>query len=80
MVARRRLLQALTLAGGFRAAAGADEPKLSLDVLRDVSSLHGTNLSDARLETIRPALEHRLNELRDFRAFEIDDTTGPGKP
>lgn len=76
-IARRRLLQALTVTGGFRTATNAQEPKLALDVLRNVSTVHGTNLSDARLEIIQPALERRLSELQALRGFEIDDTVGP---
>jgi hypothetical protein len=76
-VIRRRFLQLLPLAGGFGGAADAQDPRLSIQVLRDVSAVDGTNLSDARLAVIQPALEHRLHQLRTFRSLEIDDRIGP---
>ena len=76
-IARRRLLKTLTLATGFGTSTNAQEARLALDFLRGVSTVHGTNLSDARLEIIKPALERRLSQLRALRGFEIDDAVAP---
>ena len=76
-IPRRRWLQGLALAGGYRSAAGAEAPEMALEVLRDVSKFHGTALSDSRLRVIRPALEKRLSELRALRDFEPDESIGP---
>ena len=43
----------------------------------DVSTAHGTNLSDDRLRVIKPALEHNLPQLRELRDLEIDDAVAP---
>jgi hypothetical protein len=74
---RRRWLQGLALASGFRSAADAQAPQIALDVLRDASRVHGTALSDERLGIIRPALERRLSELQALRDFEPDEGVGP---
>jgi hypothetical protein len=74
-VNRRRLLQSLALTGG--SAVGAPESTVTLDVLRNVSAAHGTNLTDDRLRIIKPVLEHNLPQLRELRAFEIDDAIAP---
>ena len=74
---RRRWLQAVAAASGFGAAAEGQGSEIPLEVLRDVSKLHGSNLSDARLRIVRPALERRLEELRAMRAFEPGDAVGP---
>jgi hypothetical protein len=74
---RRRLLGALAAAHGFTRAVQAQETRITVDVLRDASTVHGNNLSDARLQVIKPALERRLSELRVLRSFEIDDAVGP---
>ena len=76
-VSRRRLLQSLALAGGYSTAAEGADPAIALDVLRNVSAAHGTNLSDDRLRVVKPVLEHRLPQLRALREFEIDDTVAP---
>ncbi len=76
-VSRRRLLQSVALTAGYIAPAGAAESTLTLDVLRDVSTAHGTNLSDDRLRVIKPALEHNLPQLRELRGLEIDDAVAP---
>ena len=76
-VSRRRLIQSLALAGGYSEAAEGAEPALTLDVLRDVSAVHGTNLSDDRLRVIKPALEHLLPQLHALRDFEVDDAVAP---
>jgi len=76
-VSRRRLLQSLALTGGGNSAVEGAEPAIALDVLRNVSAAHGTNLSDDRLRVVKPALERRLPPLQAFRDFEIDDTVAP---
>jgi hypothetical protein len=75
-ISRRRLFQSLAVAAGS-GGAGAAEPALSLDVLRDVSAFHGTHLSDERLQIVKPVLEHRLEALQPLRDFEIDDSVVP---
>ena len=76
-VSRRQLFQSLALTGGYSTAAGGAEPAITLEVLRDVSAAHGTNLSDDRLRVVKPVLEHRLSQLRALRDFEVDDTVAP---
>lgn len=70
-IARRRLLGALAL--------GAAPPQggLSLDVLRDVSVMHGTSLGDDRLRIIQPALQRRFADLSTLRAFDLDESVAP---
>lgn len=75
-IARRRLLQGLAVAGSLEMAANAQPAKLSLDVLRNVSMVHGSNLSDSRLQILMPALERRLRGLQALRSFEFDDAVG----
>ena len=76
-VSRRQLFQSLGVAAGIGAAADGAEPAITLDVLRNVSAAHGTNLSDDRLRVIKPVLEHRLPQLRAVRDFEVDDAVEP---
>ncbi len=76
-LSRRRLFYSLAGAASCGARAEAAEPAISLDVLRDVSAFHGTNLSDERLRAVQPVLEHRLAEVRALRDFKIDDTVEP---
>jgi len=76
-VNRRRLFQSLALIGGYGKTAAGAEPVITLDVLRDVSAAHGTNLSDDRLRVVKPVLEHRLPQVRVLRDFEVDDTVEP---
>ena len=76
-VSRRRLFKSLTFIGGYSAAAEGAEPAIDLEVLRNVSAAHGTNLSDDRLRIVKPVLEHRLPQLQALRDFEIDDTVAP---
>ena len=80
ILARRRLLQTLTLAGGgFHAAApsAVAQQELTLDAVRAASALHGRDVSDARLQVLKPVLERRLAQLRVLRSLDIDDTIGP---
>ena len=76
-VSRRRLFYSLAVTAGGSAAAEGAEPGISLDVLRDVSAYHGTNLSDDRLRVVKPVLEHRLPELRTLRDFQVDSGVEP---
>ena len=76
-VSRRRLFQSLALTAGCSAAAEGAEPAITLDVLRDVSAVHGTNLSDDRLRVVKPVIEHLLPQLRALRDFEVDDAVAP---
>jgi hypothetical protein len=76
-VSRRRLFQSLALIGGRSTAAEGQQSGITLDVLRNVSAAHGTNLSDDRLRVVKPVLEHRLPQLRALRDFEVDDTVEP---
>ena len=76
-VSRRRLFQSLALTAGYSAAAEGAEPTITLDDLRSVSALHGTNLSDDRLRVVKPALEHLLPQLQALRDFEVDDAAAP---
>lgn len=79
-VARRRLLQTLTLAGGgFHTAAppAVAQPGLTLDAVRSASTLHGRSVSDARLPILQPVLERRLAQVRVLRNLDIDDSIGP---
>ena len=76
-VSSRRLFQSLALAGGCGVAAEGAESGITLDVLRNVSAAHGTNLSDDRLRVVKPVLEHRLPQLRALRDFEVDDAVAP---
>jgi hypothetical protein len=76
-VNRRRLLQSLALAGGCTTAAPGAETAITLDVLRNVSAVHGTNLSDDRLRVIKPVLEQNFPQLQAFRNFELDETVEP---
>jgi hypothetical protein len=78
-VSRRRLIQSLALAAGPGAAAKAAETTISIEVLRDVSTFQGTNFADDRLRTIKPALEHRLDDLRALRNFAFDDSVAPAQ-
>jgi len=70
-------LQSLALAGGGSSAVEGAEPAVTLDVLRNVSAAHGTNLSDDRLRVVKPVLERFLPQLRALRDFEIDDSVAP---
>jgi hypothetical protein len=76
-VSRRRLFQYLAITGGCGASAEGAEPALTLDVLRDVSALHGTNFGDDRLRVVKPVLEHLQVEWRALRDFEIAATVAP---
>jgi hypothetical protein len=75
-IPRRRLLQAVVLAGGAGGAADAQVSEPGTDALRNVSTFHGVSLSDERLGVLKPVLDRRLTQLRTIRSFEFDDTVG----
>ena len=61
-------------------AAGAQvtpAPALSIETLRHVSSMQGTNLNDERLRILRPVLERRARQLQQLRGAELDDAVEP---
>lgn len=74
---RRRLFKYAVLAGGYTSTADGAEPAITLTVLRDVSMLHGADLTDDRLRVLRPVLEQTLSRWQELRAFEVSATTGP---
>ena len=78
-LSRRRLLQTLTLVAGQSTLAGqaGQERKLSIEVLRGVSTVHGNSLSDERLEKIRPILERQLPHLEAVRRFDLEEKVEP---
>jgi hypothetical protein len=77
-VARRRLLQALALAAPAQAQQQQGAAPLTSGMLRSAATIHGTNLTDERLEAIRPVIERRLaQQLKTLRSFEIDDAVEP---
>ncbi len=76
-VSRRRLFQSLALAAASTPPAKSAEPAIPLEVLRNISLAHGTNLTDGRLRALKPVLERRIPQLRPLRDFEFDDTVAP---
>ena len=77
---RRRLLQTLSLvaAQGTVACRQTDRKRnFSIEVLRNVSSMHGSRLTDERLEAIEPALERQFSRLEAVRRFELDERVEP---
>ena len=76
-ITRRRLVHSLALAGGYKTTAEGAEPRITVDVLRDMSAVHGTNLSDDRLRVLAPVLKNRLTRIQALRDFEVDDSVTP---
>ena len=76
-ISRRRVFQSLALASTAGTATDAAESALSLDLLRNVSAAHGTNLSDARLQILKPVLERRQTQIQPLRDYSFDDATEP---
>jgi hypothetical protein len=76
-VSRRRLFKSVALTVGCRGAVEGADVTVNLDVLRNVSAIHGTNLTDDRLRVIKPVLEKSLPQLRALRDFEVDDSVAP---
>ena len=73
---RRRLIQTFALTGGAcnKLVKGA-EPTISAEVLRNVSAVHGSNLSDDRLQIVAPVLKSRA--LPAYRRYvTLKSTTG----
>jgi hypothetical protein len=76
-VSRRRLFKTVALTAAFGAPAKGADPALSMEVLRNVSTMHGISLSDDRLRILKPVLEQRQRQLQDLRAFQPADTIAP---
>ena len=76
-VSRRRLVQSLALTGACNRLVEGAEPPLTVEALRNVSSAHGSNLSEDRLRVIAPVLQNRLARLQLLRDFEVDDSVAP---
>ena len=76
-ISRRRFIPSLALTVGCTRTAEAAAPAINLDALRNVSTAHGTNLSDDRLRVVKPVLEQRLPQLRSLRDFDVDDSVAP---
>ena len=77
---RRRLLQALSLVAAQSTPACRKSDSgggLSIEVLRDVSTVNGSRLTDERLEAIRPAIEEQLTRLEAVRRFDLDELVEP---
>ena len=77
---RRRLLQTLSLVAAQNTVACRQpdqERNFSIEVLRNVSTMHGSRLTDERLEAIRPVLERQLSQLDAVRRFELDERVEP---
>lgn len=76
-VSRRRLFKTVAFTVAFGPPAKGADPALSLEVLRNASTLNGTNLSDDRLRILQPVLEQRQGQLQGLRAFQPADTIAP---
>lgn len=76
-VSRRQLVQSLALTGAYASSVEAAAPPITVDVLRNVSAVHGSNLSDDRLRVVAPVIKNRLAKLQVLRDFEVDDSVAP---
>jgi NADH:ubiquinone oxidoreductase subunit E len=79
-LSRRRLLQTLSLVAtqGTLARSPTDQERnFSIEVLRNVSTMHGSRLTDERLEAIKPALERQFTQLEAVRRFGLDERVEP---
>ncbi len=76
---RRRLLQAIALAAAQSTlACSQSEPhKYSIEVLRGASRIHGTGLTNERLEAIQTKVEDSLAEIKAIRRFDLDERVEP---
>ena len=74
---RRHLLQYFALTAAYSPLATAQDPATTIEALRQVSTAHGVNLTDARLLVLKPVLEQRKVQLRVLRDFQIDDSITP---
>jgi hypothetical protein len=80
-ISRRRLLQLLA-AAGITGPAAADlvaqaRHPISIDVLRNASSILGESFSEERLAVIEAALQRNLDQFQIIRDLEIDDLVEP---
>ncbi|HEY2905566.1 MAG TPA: hypothetical protein VGJ29_06675 [Vicinamibacterales bacterium] len=80
-LSRRQLLQVLAAAGITGPAAvdllaQARRP-ISLDTIRDASSILGETFSDERLAVIDRALRRNLDQFQIVRDLDIDDLVEP---
>jgi hypothetical protein len=76
-VSRRRLFKTVALTTALGVPAKGADPTLSLEVLRNVSTMYGINLNDDRLRILKPVLEQRQGQLQSLRAFKPADTIAP---
>jgi hypothetical protein len=76
-VNRRQLFRSLALTAACSTTVEGAETALSLDILRNVSRVNGTDFTDDRLRVIKPVLEQHLAQLKVFRAFEVVDGVAP---
>ena len=77
---RRRLLQTLSLVAAQNTVAGRptdQERNFSIEILRNVSTMHGSRLTDERLEAIKPVLERQFAQLEAVRRFPLDERVEP---
>jgi hypothetical protein len=74
---RRRLIQSFALTGACNRLVEGAEPAITVEVLRNVSAVHGSNLSDDRLRVVAPVLKSRIARLQALRDFEVDDGVAP---
>ncbi len=77
---RRRLLQTLSLVAAQTTVACRptdQERDTSIEELRNASILHGSRLTDERLEAIRPLLESQFSQVEALRRFELDERVEP---
>ena len=74
---RRRLIQTFALTGACNNLVRGAEPTISVEVLRNVSAVHGSNLSDDRLQIVAPVLKSRVARLQALRDFEVEDGVAP---
>ena len=80
LFSRRRLLQTLSLVAAQNTVACRQtdqEHNFSIEVLRNVSIMHGSRLTDERLEAIKPVLERQFSQLEAVRRFELDERVEP---
>jgi hypothetical protein len=76
-VSRRRLFKGVALTAAFGLPAKGADPALTLEVLRDVSTMNGTDLNDDRLRILKPVLEQRQPQFQRLRAYQPADTIAP---
>jgi hypothetical protein len=80
-LSRRQVIQLLAAAGitgpeAVRLAAQARK-QVSIDALRDASSLLDKDFDDARLKVVQIALQRNLDQFQIVRDLEIDDLIEP---